>query len=86
MRPSVRSGNAFLGQPFGGLDSEEGPQYVKDFDLVFIMWNVQGTFPLTSWMLRQIPHPKIKWFYDTDNRLYQVGPPGLRFGIIGELL
>ena len=25
-----------------------------------------------SWILKQIPHPKIKHFFDTDDRIYQV--------------
>lgn len=66
------AGEAFLGTSFGGLDSDEAPQYVKDFDMVFIAWAVEGALPVTSWLLKRIPHPKIQFFFDTDNRIYQV--------------
>ncbi|KAK2764961.1 hypothetical protein FQN54_008660 [Arachnomyces sp. PD_36] len=67
------AGEAFLGTSFGGLDYDEAPQYVKDFDMVFLAWAVEGTFPLISRLLKMIPHPKVQFFFGTDNRIYQYG-------------
>lgn len=66
------AGEAFLGASFGGLDSDESPRYVKDFDLFLIAWAFKGTFPILAWLVRKIPHPKIQFLFDTDERIYQV--------------
>ncbi|PGH35069.1 hypothetical protein GX50_02100 [[Emmonsia] crescens] len=67
------AGEAFLGASFGGLDSDESPRYVKDFDLFLIAWAFKGTFPILAWLVRKIPHPKIQFLFDTDERIYQYG-------------
>ncbi|EEH35671.2 hypothetical protein PAAG_06718 [Paracoccidioides lutzii Pb01] len=67
------AGEAFLGTSFGGLDSDESPQYVKDFDLFLISWTFKVTFPILSWLLQRIPHPKIQFIFGTDVRIYQYG-------------
>jgi len=65
-------GGAFLGKPFGGLDSDIPPQYVEDFDVVFLVWALQGIFPRTTGFLKKLPSKSILHFFETDVRLYKV--------------
>ncbi|KLJ09232.1 hypothetical protein EMPG_15340 [Blastomyces silverae] len=67
------AGEAFLGASFGGLDSDEMPRYVKDFDLFLITWAIKSTFPILAWFVQRIPHPKIKFAFGAEERIYQYG-------------
>ncbi|PGH00530.1 hypothetical protein GX51_05745 [Blastomyces parvus] len=67
------AGEAFLGASFGGLDSDEMPRYVKDFDLFLITWAVKSTFPILAWLVQRIPHPKVKFAFAAEDRIYQYG-------------
>ncbi|QSS50125.1 cytochrome P450 monooxygenase [Histoplasma capsulatum var. duboisii H88] len=67
------AGKAFLGATFGGLDSDESPRYVKDFDLFLLAWAFKSTFPIPAWFVQKIPHPKIKFVFDAEARIYQYG-------------
>ncbi|EDN09227.1 predicted protein [Histoplasma mississippiense (nom. inval.)] len=66
------AGKAFLGATFGGLDSDESPRYVKDFDLFLLAWAFKSNFPIPAWFVQKIPHPKIKFVFDAEARIYQM--------------
>jgi cytochrome P450 len=65
------SGAAFVGAPFGGLDSESSPQFVTDMENAFLMWDLEGRFPILIWAFKQIPVKSFRHFLDGTNRIYQ---------------
>ncbi|EON67623.1 hypothetical protein W97_06766 [Coniosporium apollinis CBS 100218] len=67
------AGESFLGKPFGGLDCDEAPSYVADLDSAFIVWDLQGRFPILTWLLRQSPSKKLQHFFTADDRIYEYG-------------
>ncbi|KAL1953223.1 hypothetical protein VTO42DRAFT_3365 [Malbranchea cinnamomea] len=72
------AGKAFLGASFGALDSEETPQIAKDYDVLFHIWAGEAIFPITMWVLKHIPHPKLKHLFGAHKRIYQYGADKLK--------
>jgi cytochrome P450 len=65
------SGAAFVGAPFGGLDSETSPQFVSDMENAFLMWDLEGRFPILMWLFKQLPVRSWRHFLNGTNRIYQ---------------
>ena len=74
---SVRSANAesgelFLGSSFGGLDSEEAPQFLKDIEQHFLLSGIEWNFPLIYALLAIMPFQPLRWFLGARPRISQV--------------
>lgn len=67
------SGEAFLGKPFGGLDSEKQPPYVADLDSAFIVWDLEGRFPTLTWLAKRLPIASVQHFFTGVDRIYKYG-------------
>ena len=67
------SGAVFMGKPAGGLDSDQTPQYVKDLDTAFLIWDLRGRFPILTWLFSKLPLKSVHDFCTSDDRIYQYG-------------
>ena len=65
------AGIAFVGAPYGGLECEESPQFVRDMDNAFLIWDLEGRFPLLMWFVERIPVKSLQHFFNGTDRLYQ---------------
>ncbi|KAL2273990.1 hypothetical protein FJTKL_03707 [Diaporthe vaccinii] len=63
----------FFGQAAGGLDSHQIPQYVKDLDNAFLIWDLRGRFPTMSWLFAKLPLKSVQFFFQSDDRIYEYG-------------
>lgn len=63
----------FFGQAAGGLDSHQIPQYVKDLDNAFLIWDLRGRFPTMSWLFSKLPLKSVQFFFQSDDRIYEYG-------------
>jgi cytochrome P450 len=64
------AGIAFVGTPNGGLECETSPQFVADMDNAFLIWDLEGRFPLLMWFIERIPLKSLQHVLDGTNRLY----------------
>jgi cytochrome P450 len=65
------SGNAFVGAPYGGLECESSPQFVRDMDNAFLIWDLEGRFPLLMWFIERIPMKAAQHFFAGTDRIYK---------------
>jgi len=65
------SGAAFVGAPYGGLEADEAPQFLSDMDNAFLVWDLEGRFPLLMWFIERIPSKSLQHFFAGIDRLYQ---------------
>jgi cytochrome P450 len=65
------SGVAFIGAPYGGLESEKSPQFVSDMENAFLIWDLEGRFPLLMWFVERLPSKALQHFLNGIDRLYQ---------------
>jgi cytochrome P450 len=64
------AGIAFVGVPYGGLECEKSPQFVADMDNAFLIWDLEGRFPLLMWFIERIPIKSLQHVFNGTNRLY----------------
>jgi cytochrome P450 len=65
------SGVAFVGAPYGGLEAKESPQFLSDMENAFLIWDLEGRFPLLMWFVERIPSKSLQHFFNGIDRLYQ---------------
>lgn len=68
-------GELFLGQSFGGLDSDRPPQFLVDMDNAFIIGSLERSFPWMCAILRFLHVPAVENFLASRVRLSGVGAP-----------
>ncbi|KAF2434256.1 pisatin demethylase [Tothia fuscella] len=64
------AGVAFVGESNGALQSEKIPQFVLDMDNAFLIWDLEGRFPLLMWFIERLPIKSLQHFLNGTNRLY----------------
>jgi cytochrome P450 len=65
------AGIAFVGASNGGLECEKSPQFISDMDNAFLIWDLEGRFPLLMWFVERIPIKSLQHIFNGTNRLYQ---------------
>jgi cytochrome P450 len=65
------AGIAFVGAPNGGLQCQKSPQFVCDMDNAFLIWDLEGRFPLFMWFVKRIPVKSLQHVFNGTERLYQ---------------
>jgi cytochrome P450 family 628 len=65
------SGVAFVGARNGGLESDKSPQFVSDMDNAFLIWDLEGRFPLLMWFVERIPSKSVQRIFNGTDRLYR---------------
>lgn len=63
------SGDLFLGQTFGGLESKDPPQFLHDMDMHFICCGIEASSWLLYTVLSHLPIPQIQYFFKSRERL-----------------
>jgi cytochrome P450 len=65
------AGIAFVGTSNGGLECEKSPQFVCDMDNAFLIWDLEGRFPLLMWFVERLPIKALQHVFNGTDRLYQ---------------
>jgi cytochrome P450 len=65
------AGVAFVGAPYGGLQCDKSPQFVADMDNAFLIWDLEGRFPLLMWFIERLPIKSLQHFFNGTDRLYE---------------
>jgi cytochrome P450 len=67
------SGMAFVGAPFGGLQTDDDgiPRFLSDMEHSMLVWDLEGRFPFLMWLIKQIPVPSLSHFFNCADRLYE---------------
>lgn len=72
MRADFAAGELFLGQPFGGLESGQTPQFLSDVELFFILADLQWNSPWLVKMMEWVPLASIRHLLGAMQRLGDV--------------
>jgi len=67
-----RTGELFLGQSFGALDSERPPEYMENVDRHFINMGIKGSFPLIHKILTYLPIDEVRKLINASDNLREV--------------
>jgi cytochrome P450 len=65
------SGAAFVGASYGGLEADESPQFLSDMENAFLIWDLEGRFPVLMWFVERIPSKSLQHFFNGIDRLYR---------------
>jgi hypothetical protein len=68
----LKTGELFLGLPFGGLDHDEPPQFLHDMDQLFLIAGIRWNFPLVHRILTILPFAQIRHFMQSTDRIMEV--------------
>ena len=71
-------GELFLGMSFGALDSGSAPEFVHDLDAAYLVWSIQGQFPLIYRTMCALPGKKLQHFLGAGDRIYDYGANALQ--------
>lgn len=65
------AGINFTGEANGGLQCETSPQFVKDTENAFLIWDLEGRFPILMWFVHHLPIKSLQHILNGTDRLYE---------------